>query len=168
MLRSSSTRETARPRVIRLAGKGALAGLVGGVVFLLLWLLILGPKITLLLTGIAVTVTRSQSPLLGFFEHFAISAIFGAIYAVVLGNLVTLPRYGSSVLFGLLDGVIWWVLGALVISPLLIGQAPLFAQAFSPPLLVDLVAHLLYGVVTALVFTLLVRRAEKVQGERSL
>jgi uncharacterized membrane protein YagU involved in acid resistance len=168
MLRSPSAQQTLLLRVFLSGTRGALAGIVGGIAFFLVWLLAAGPQVVQVLSMIALGVMHTKNPILGFIDHFVISAIIGAIYALVLSNLVMAHRYTLAPLFGLLNGVIWWVLGGLVILPLLLGFGPQFAAAFTPTFVVDLIAHIIYGIVTALVFTYLSRRAAKVPGNQSL
>lgn len=63
--------------------------------------------------------------------------------------------YSSGALYGLLWGVIWWVLGGLILMPLLLGMpafAPLQMEPMRPVTIGSLVGHLLYGLVLGLVY----------------
>jgi hypothetical protein len=60
-------------------------------------------------------------------------------------------------LFGLLYGVVWWVLGPMILMPLLLGMgsegiASQFGAAFSAPMLMSLVGHLAYGLLTGVIY----------------
>jgi hypothetical protein len=105
--------------------------------------------------------THIVNPGVGFAAHMLISIIVGAMYAVGMSTIRSArQRYRRAILPGLLYGGIWWVLGGLVMLPLLLGMLPQIAVAFTPPYLVDLAAHLVYGVVTALVLVWLAQRRE--------
>ncbi|MBA2682664.1 MAG: hypothetical protein H0U76_30250 [Ktedonobacteraceae bacterium] len=147
------------------AAYGALAGIVGGIAIFLVWWLAAGSAIVQALGGIAQATTRTTNPVVGFVAHMVISIIIGVIYAVVVSMLVPNQRYGNAALLGLLNGLIWWIVGAQIIFSILVGVAP-FAQAFTPFALVDLVGHFVYGAVTALVLVWLVRRNLQIKGEQ--
>ena len=66
--------------------------------------------------------------------------------------------YAQGALWGLAYGAIWWVLGPMILMPLLMGMGPQFGAAFTPPLLMSLMGHLIYGVVTGLVYPVATRR----------
>jgi uncharacterized membrane protein YagU involved in acid resistance len=142
---------------------GALAGIVGGIAIFLVWWLAAGSAIVQALAGIALITTHTTSPVIGLVAHMVISIIIGVIYAVVVSVLVPKQGYGNAALLGLLNGLVWWIVGAQVISSILAGTPP-FATAFTPFALVDLFGHFVYGVVTALVLVWLVRRNVQVKG----
>jgi hypothetical protein len=52
----------------------------------------------------------------------------------------------------LVYGIIWWVLGPLVIMPMMMGMGVQFAAAFTGPMLMSLMGHLIYGALTGLGF----------------
>jgi hypothetical protein len=55
-------------------------------------------------------------------------------------------------------GMVWWVLGPLVIMPVMMGMGLQFAMAFSGPMLMSLMGHAIYGLVTGLVYAWYIRR----------
>jgi len=126
----------------KLAGAGALAGLVGGVLFGAM-MAIMG---MLPMVGMLIGVENS---LVGFLVHMLISAALGVAYGVVAGRL----SLGSGAIFvsGLVYGFIWWVLGALILMPLMLGMNSM-VLAIGQTQWMSLIGHLLYGVVAALVF----------------
>ncbi len=146
-------RATAQPRVLgEQLWKGAVAGVAGGLVFgALMAMMGMLPMIAGLV--------GSQSPVVGFVVHLVISAVIGAIYGLAVGHQSAAQQYGSALLVGLGYGVTWWILGPLVIMPLLMGMGLQFGMALSPMMLMSLMGHLIYGVVTALAYVALVRRA---------
>jgi hypothetical protein len=128
---------------------GALAGLIGGVPFgILMGMMGMMPMIGMLV--------RVESAFVGVLVHAAISAITGAIYGFFA---VRFPlTWGNAVLGGLLYGVIWWVLGALILMPALLGM---FEMIFVIQQMqwMSLLGHIIFGEVLALSFVWLYRRA---------
>jgi uncharacterized membrane protein YagU involved in acid resistance len=97
----------------------------------------------------------SESAVVGFTVHMAISATIGAIYGVVASRLPRTP--GVAVVAGAANGLVWWVLGALVLMPLLLGMNDMVLQIGGPQWM-SLVGHLIYGVVTGLLYIPLSKR----------
>lgn len=119
---------------------GALAGLIGGAVFgMLMAMMGMLPMVGKLV--------GQENTIVGLIVHLAISAIIGAIYAVAA---VRLPvGWLPAVLAGTANGVVWWVLGALVLMPLGLGM-PQMVFALGMTQWMSLMGHLIFGVVTAL------------------
>lgn len=125
---------------------GVIGGLAGGVVFGLL-MQMMG------MIGMVAQLVGSSSIAVGWIVHLAISAVVGASFAILFGSLAkTLPRAG---LFGMAYGVVWWILGALLIMPARLAM-PVFE--LNTTAWQSLMGHLLFGLVLGLVFLLLVRR----------
>jgi len=89
---------------------GVIGGLVGGVVF--------GMMMMGMMPMIAMMV-GSESAVVGWIVHLLISAGTGALFVVVFGNMIS--SYLSGAGYGLLYGIIWWVLGALILMPVILG-----------------------------------------------
>jgi hypothetical protein len=137
----------ARPAVA-----GALAGLAGGVVFGLMMTVMSAPTPdggTMNMMAMVGMVVRAPTVLVGWLYHLFNSAVIGALFGWLLGGRVR--GYGSGLLWGLAYGLVWWVLGGLILMPVLLGM-PAFAPLTTPPMvpvaLGSLVGHLLYGAVT--------------------
>jgi uncharacterized membrane protein YagU involved in acid resistance len=96
------------------------------------------------------SVVGSNSALIGFLYHMFNSVVIGAIFGLLFGAQDRTYRLGAAL--GLLYGAIWWVLGPMILMPLLLGMALQFGAAFTPPMLMSLVGHLLYGLITGLVY----------------
>jgi len=92
----------------------------------------------------------------GFVVHLVISAIIGAGFGLAFGTRVTDPQQGA--IWGAGYGFIWWILGPLLIMPTMMGMGPQLEMAFSMPMIMSLVGHLIYGVATGLVYPLVARR----------
>ncbi|MCP9969000.1 hypothetical protein [Actinomadura madurae] len=102
-------------RGLRAVGYGALAGLVGGVVFGLLW-----GSVDALPTVARLVGARGAGA--GWAVHLVIAQVIGVSYALFFrGRSYDLV---SGVGWGLSYGFFWWVLGALTLLPVLLGQPP--------------------------------------------
>ena len=97
----------------------------------------------------------SQNPVVGFVMHLIISAIIGAVYGAIAPRLPAgwLVAMGAGIGYG----VIWWVLGALVMMPLLLGMGDMVFQIGDMQLM-SLIGHVIFGIITAGFFTLIQRR----------
>jgi len=111
---------------------GSVAGLVGGVIFGIL--LTMGGR----LPAIAGLV-GSNNAVVGLVVHLVISAIIGAGFGLIFGSRATTLRQGGF--WGGVYGVIWWVLGPLLIMPLMLGMEPQLGVAFTIPMMLGLVSH---------------------------
>jgi hypothetical protein len=83
------------------AGRGALAGVVGGVLFIAVWALAAGAAgLTIggVLDGISQGTIHVAQPLVGLIVHFAISAIIGALYGVAVAPHRAAGHYATAVL----------------------------------------------------------------------
>lgn len=128
-------------------GYGVLGGIAGGIVFGLLMQM-------MDMIGMVAQLVGSSSAAVGWVVHLAISAFIGASFAVLLGSLSR--ALVPAALFGMAYGVVWWVLGALLIMPTQLGMPVLEINSTAWQ---SLMGHLLYGLVLGIVFSQLVRRA---------
>jgi hypothetical protein len=97
----AETRSPALP-VNKILLGGILSGWIGGSAFGMM----MGMMGMLPMIGKMVGV---PSAVVGFFVHMVISAIIGIGFAVVFGKVAQVPSI--SWMWGLLYGVIWWILG---------------------------------------------------------
>ncbi len=122
---------------------GVVGGVAGGLVF--------GAMMAMMgMLPMVASVVGSQSAVVGFIYHMFNSVIIGAGFGLVFG--VFSHTYGQGAIWGLVYGVIWWVLGPMILMPLLLGMGLQFGAAFTPPMLMSLVGHLAYGLITGLVY----------------
>jgi uncharacterized membrane protein YagU involved in acid resistance len=129
---------------MRVDGRGLLAGAVGGVAGGVLF----GAMMTVMgMMGMVAGLVGSESVVVGWLVHLAISVVFGAAYALVLGALTR--SYGRGVGLGAIYGVAVWVVGPLLIMPVWMGMPPLM---IGEPQVMSLIGHLLFGGVTGLVY----------------
>lgn len=129
------------------AMNGVLAGLAGGLVFGALMAMMGMLPMVAMLVG-------STSAVVGAVVHLVISAGLGALFALVVPSLST----GMMAVAGAVYGVVWWVLGPLLIMPTLLGTTQMIFTVDSAALM-SLVGHVLFGVVAAGVLLALRRRA---------
>lgn len=125
---------------------GIAGGLAGGIVFGILMQM-------MDMIGMVAQLVGSSSAAVGWLVHLGISAFAGVVFAVLLGSLArtVLP----AAVTGMAYGVVWWVVGALLIMPAQLGM-PVFelnTMAWQ-----SLMGHLLFGLVLGVVFSLLARR----------
>jgi len=102
---------------------------------------------------VVAAVVRSNSIAVGWLYHVFNSAVIGVLFALILGSRV--GSYGRGAAYGLVWGVVWWVLGALILMPILLGMpafAPLRMAPMRPVAFGSLAGHLLYGVILGLVY----------------
>ena len=98
--------------------------------------------------------------LIGFILHIIISAVIGALYTGLFMQYVDLgsPLYNIAV-GGLIYGVIWWILGGLIIMPAIAGGELLQIDLNSP----SLFGHIIFG--HALAFLVVIRDAALGMGD---
>lgn len=146
---STTVERSDAPSSSKLLVQGAIAGLAGGVVFGIM----MGMMGMLPMVGMLV---GSESAVVGFIVHMAISAFIGGVYGLVIGRFpnTTPVALGG----GVVNGIVWWVLGALTLMPLMLGMSQMVFVVEQAQWM-SLLGHIIYGVVTALVF-LALRRNE--------
>ncbi len=127
---------------------GAIAGIAGGMVF--------GMMMAMMdmLTMIAGLV-RSDSAIVGFIVHMMISAFVGAVYGLVIARFPINTK--TAIIGGMVNGMVWWVLGALIMMPLGLGMANMVFVIGQTQWL-SLMGHLIYALVTAFVYIPLAKR----------
>jgi len=143
---ASGAGTASRPTVldpVRGALLGAGAGVLGGIVFGLMMQMMMPPMMGMIGSLVG-------APSLGWLVHLVISAGIGAGFGIGLARLVS--DWGSALGYGLVYGLVWWFLGPLLIMPTMLGMGPQFGMAFSGDMLLSLVGHLVYGVVTGAAF----------------
>jgi hypothetical protein len=105
-------------------------------------------------------VVRSDSLAVGWIFLLITGAVMGVIFGWVLGDRAT--RIGGGLAWGALYGVFWWVLGTLILMPILLGMsafAPLTMAPMRPGAMWSLAAYLLSGPILGALFAGLHRGA---------
>lgn len=125
---------------------GVVGGIAGGLVFgMLMAMMGMLPMIA--------SLVGSDSPYIGFGIHIMISIVIGLGLTVLFGGFLT--GYVRGALIGFAYGALWWVLGPLLIMPIMLGMSPFVFDANSLP---SLMGHLIYGVILGLVAVVFLRR----------
>ena len=127
---------------------GAIAGLGGGLVFGIL----MGMMGMLPMVGMLV---RQENSIVGFIVHMIISAFIGATFGVTAARLPS--GCATAIIGGGVYGMVWWVLGALIMMPLMLGMTQM-VFVIGGPQWMSLLGHVIYGVVTGVLFVPLSRR----------
>lgn len=143
-------------------GAGIVAGLLAGVVFGVMMHVIstpmpMGGRMPMMM--MMARVVRSESLVAGWIYLLVNSVVMGGIFGLLLGDRAA--RIGGGLAWGALYGILLWVLGALVLMPLLLGMeafAPLTMAPMRPGTLASLGAHVLSGLILGGVFAGLYRR----------
>ena len=145
---SSSTLSTQKLD-LRALWLGAVAGLIGGIPFgIMMGMMGMMPMIGMLV--------RVENAFVGVLVHGAISAITGAIYGFFAVRFQQTWR--NAVIGGFVYGIIWWVLGALVLMPAILGMIQMIF-VIERMQWMSLLGHIIFGEVLALSFVWLYRRA---------
>ena len=127
---------------------GGIAGLGGGVVFGMMMAMMGMLPMVAMLVG-------SQSAFVGFLVHMVISAGIGGFYGLVASRLPETTR--TAIVGGAANGMVWWVLGALILMPLMLGMGQMVLKIGQTQWL-SLMGHVIYGIVTGLLFIPLSKR----------
>jgi uncharacterized membrane protein YagU involved in acid resistance len=127
---------------------GIAAGLIGGLVFgMMMAMMGMLPMVGMLI-GV-------DSAFVGFIVHMGISATIGAVYGLVAARL---PQSNvMTAVAGMVNGIVWWVLGALIMMPLMLGMTDMIFHIGQDQWL-SLMGHIIFGLVTAFAFVPLSKR----------
>lgn len=127
---------------------GVMGGVVGGVVFgMLMQMMGVMPMIAMMV--------GSESVVVGWILHLIISVVTGALFVITIGKNVT--TYGRGIGMGVVYGMIWWVLGALIIMPVVLGMGVQFANAFDQMRMMSLMGHAIFGAILGTVVVMQTR-----------
>jgi uncharacterized membrane protein YagU involved in acid resistance len=140
-----TTHAAASAGLVNRALTGAVAGVAGGVVFGML-MAMMG-----MLTMIAGLV-GSSSAVVGALVHLVISAGIGMLFGVLMPALGVVALLAAGAVYGM----VWWVLGPLVLMPAMMGMGLFMVDQTA---VMSLMGHVIYGLVTAAVLIPLRRRA---------
>ncbi len=127
----------------RAVGRGAAAGLVGGLLFTLVMAQI----------GFLPTVARlvgSDSEFVGLVVHVIIAKIVGVSYGVLFRRQAF--DHSAAIGWGVSYGFLWWVLGPLTLAPVILGATPAWTVEAAAAAFPSLIGHLAYGAGLGLTF----------------
>lgn len=128
---------------------GVLGGLAGGVPF---GLMMAGMGMMPLIGKLI----RIENATVGWGVHLFISAVVGALYGHFAPAFS--KTWGSATIAGVVYGVIWWVLGALILMPAILGMTQMIF-VIGQTQWMSLIGHIIFAVILALVFKALADRS---------
>lgn len=122
---------------------GAMGGVVGGIIFgMLMQMMGMMPMIAKLVGG--------DTVILGWIVHMVISVAAGILFVLVFSSMIN--SYANATKYGLAYGVFWWILGPLILMPVILGMGVQLQNAFSQTQLMSLMGHMIFGVALGLVY----------------
>jgi hypothetical protein len=137
-------------------GASVVAGLIGGVVFGLMMQMMMAPTPDggqMPMMAMIGQIVGSPTVGVGWMYHLFNSAVIGAIFGWLLGDRV--HGYGSALGWGAAYGFAWWIIGGLILMPIMLGMSP-FAPLMMAPMrtvaMGSLIGHLIYGSITGAAF----------------
>ncbi|WP_421379772.1 hypothetical protein ACOJQI_16235 [Bacillus salacetis] len=127
---------------------GIIGGIIGGIIFGIM-MQMMG------MIGMIAGMLGSESLAVGWIIHMVISIIFGLSFA--LANQVIHNVWTLAILFGI--GI--WIIGPLLIMPMMMGMGTNLGAVFAPQQLMSLGTHIFFSLILAIVFKL--RKEEKAE-----
>jgi len=127
----------------RAVGRGAAAGLVGGLLF----------TVVMVQIGFLPTVAKlvgSDSELVGLGVHLVIAEIVGVSYGVLFRRQAF--EQSAAIGWGVSYGFLWWLLGPLTLGPVILGTTPAWTVEAAAAAFPSLIGHLAYGAGLGLTF----------------
>jgi uncharacterized membrane protein YagU involved in acid resistance len=140
-------RQTIVPQLVRAVIVGGLGGLIGS------WIFARGVETAMFFPLIA-GLMESTAMSLGRFLHYAIGTTIGISFGLFFSR--DIRAVGSSLVWGLDYGLVWWVLGPMTFLPILLGMEtrPDWSLQAAQSKVPALVAHMLYGAILGLFYGL--------------
>jgi hypothetical protein len=131
---------------------GLVAGIIAGIIFGFMMHMMSAPTPDgrqMPMLAMVAQVVRSHSLVVGWLYHLFNSAVIGGIFGWLLGDRVA-GHPGPGAGWGGLYGFAWWILGGLILMPILLGMsafAPLKMPAMRPVAMGSLMGHLIFGLI---------------------
>ena len=117
---------------------GIIGGIVAGIVFgMMMQMKGMMPVIAKMMGGSSVA--------FGWLIHMMISIIFALMFVVLFGKKVV--SWGSAIGYGIIEGVLTWIIGPLVVMPMMMGMSP-----FSNIDIMSLMTHIMFGLILSIVY----------------
>lgn len=143
-------------------GSGIIGGLIAGVVFGIMMHMMMAPTPQggeMPMMAMVAKVVGSESMAVGWFYHLFNSAVIGGLFGWLIGKRV--HSYSSGFSWGALYGVVWWVIGGLLLMPIFLGNsafAPLTMEPMRPVAMGSLIGHLIFGLILGGSYVALTKR----------
>jgi hypothetical protein len=149
MVSAESKRSTAALPARLIAG--AVGGLIGGIP---LGIIMHSREIMPMVADLI----GSQSVGVGWLVHLFNSALFGAVFALLMFRWITTPI--SAMAAGIVYGIFWWIVGALLIMPAWLGMNEMIFE-INENAWWSLAGHLVFGILLGAIYALLLPRLER-------
>jgi uncharacterized membrane protein YagU involved in acid resistance len=156
-----------------LLGAGIVAGVLGGLVFGVAMQMMMAPTPDggqVPMMAMVGQIPKSNDPtgaiadsnpiIVGWIYHIFNSAVIGGIFGLLAK--AGFKSYGAGLLWGGLYGSAWWILGGLILMPILLGMpagAPLMMAPMRPVAVGSLMGHLMFGLILGAAFVWISRGA---------
>jgi xanthosine utilization system XapX-like protein len=142
-------------------GTSTVAGLVAGVVFGVMMNMMTAPTPAggqMPVIAMVGQIVGSPTVAVGWLYHLFNSAVIGAIFGWLVAPRVR--GYSSGVGWGTAYGFGWWILGGLILMPVMLGMPP-----FAPLMMAEmqivaagsLIGHLIYGLILGSLYVAMYR-----------
>lgn len=123
---------------------GIIGSLVGGLVF--------GAMMAMMgMLPMVAGLIGSQSAGVGFFVHMVVSFLFGITFAAF-----TRITKWNGLVSGLIYGILLWFVFPFILMPVMMGMTVMAFQ-FTSDSMISLVGHIVYGLLTGLVYKSIVK-----------
>jgi hypothetical protein len=133
------------------------AGLIAGIVFGVMMQLMMAPTpegARMPMLAMVGQIVGSPTIVAGWLYHLFNSAVIGAVFGWLLGSRV--HGYASGLGWGTAYGVAWWIIGGLILMPILLGMsafAPLMMPSMRIVAIASLIGHVIYGAILGDAYT---------------
>ena len=137
-------------------GVAVVAGVVAGVAFGTMMQMMSAPTPDggeMPMIAMVGMIVGSPTITAGWLYHLFNSAVIGGVFGWLLGGRVR--GYGSALGWGAAYGFVWWILGGLILMPVMLGMspfAPLMMTGMQPVAMGSLIGHLIFGLILGGVF----------------
>ena len=147
---------------------GSVAGLIAGVVFVLMAFFLRstmpdGAHTSMLV--VAAEALHSHGSVAGWIATLVYTVLIGGFFGWLAKDEA--PNEPRSMVWGALYGLAWWVVSGLIVIPALLGKVPLSSAALAavrPVALASLIEHVLSGVILGYVFAMLTTYVDRRYG----
>jgi hypothetical protein len=142
-------------------GSAVIAGVIAGVVFRGMMQMMSAPTPDggeMPMMAMVGMIVGSPTVAAGWLYHLFNSAVIGGLFGWLLGSQVR--GYGSGIGWGAAYGFGWWILGGLILMPVMLGMspfAPLMMEGMRPVAMGSLMGHLIFGLILGGLFVALRR-----------
>ena len=151
---SKSQNRTSTEVITRGAVGGLIGGVIGGMVFgMMMQMMSFMPMIAMLV--------GSDSVLVGWVAHLAISMALGVAFGVIAAQVRA--GYAGFAAMGVMYGLMWWVLGALLLMPAKLGM-PTFQ--FNTMAWQSLMGHMIFGAILGLITAAVVKQGSSAHAAK--